>query len=487
MFILRVSKTCPHFVSLLQHYRCTEPESLKMLDPAKIIIPLILLLPLTAGTNYSHDGKNIIMQSDVETVVIHQKLKDVEFHLLILLEQANQIGQITLEEHVRNCLGKGEGMVNILVSASILASVKHIEIIMEYFSSFFDQHAEPASNKRALEILGSFLSTMPGVPSAFDHRYILEQIRLLKLDSEEMGDMLKRQNGVNQDKLSTFHFQEYLIGNMSEKITRINRKLSANAKQIELISAVISMTIKINMALERTRFTIAHMKEIKNDDKHGHLSVFIIPFPRLSSLVDRIYFKRRENSPIFAGKDCRFYYNQPLPHSYNKEVRQITTPLQIPIAPMQQSFKLVVLNKANQLHPDLPLAIIKVDMNYYRLMTLSDYDQCLTAKNSIICNKKEIMILAKVGCSLKQNNCADWAADTVNDIKNSKILNSLLNETNTTLSCDNADTQIIVLPRKAMITLGIHCQLQTLTFLISKLSYRHHRELDYRPSHRPRS
>ena len=264
-------------------------------------------------------------------------------------------------------------MVNKLVSASILASVKQIEIIMEDFSSFIEQHAEQTGNKRALEILGSFLSTMTGVPLACDHRHVLEQIRLLKLDSEEMGDMLKRQNGVNQDILSTFHFQEFVIGNMSEKITKINSKLNANAKQIERILAVISMTNKINTALERTRFTIAHMKEIMNDDKHGHLSVFTIPFPQLSNLVDRIYLKRRKNSPIFAGKDCRFYYNQPLSHSWvNKEARQIMTLLQIPIAPMHQSFKLVVLNKANQLHPDLPLAIVNADMNYYRLMTLSD-------------------------------------------------------------------------------------------------------------------
>ena len=263
---------------------------------------------------------------------------------------------------------------------------------------------------------------------------------------------------------------------MSEKITKINSKLSANAKQIEHISAVISMTNKINTALERSRFTIAHMKEIMNDDKHDHLSVFTIPFPQLSDQVDRIYLKRRKNSPIFAGKDCRFYYNQPLSHSWvNKEARHITTLLQIPIAPKHQSFKLVVLNKANQLHPDLSLAIVNADMNYYRLMTLSDYDQCLTAENSIICQKREIMILPKVGCSLKQNNCDECA---VHDITNSKILISLRNETNATLSCDNADTQKIVLPRKTMITLGIHCQLQTLTFLITKLSYRHLRELD---------
>ena len=247
--------------------------------PSKIIIPLILLLPLTDSTDYSHDGKHIILQSDVETVVIHQKFQDVEFHLATLQEQAHQIRQITQEEHVRNHLGKGEGMVNKLVSARILASVKQIEIIMEDFSSFFEQHAEPTNNKRALEILGSFLSTMTGIPSARDHRHILEQIRLLKLDSEEMGDMLKRQNGVNQDILSTFHFQDFVIVNMSEKITKINSRLNANAKQIEHISVVISMTNKINTALERTRFTIAHMKEIMNDDKHGHLSVFTIQFP----------------------------------------------------------------------------------------------------------------------------------------------------------------------------------------------------------------
>ena len=41
-------------------------------------------------------------------------------------------------------------MVNKLVSASILANVKQIEIIMEDFSLFFDQHAEPTNNKKGI-------------------------------------------------------------------------------------------------------------------------------------------------------------------------------------------------------------------------------------------------------------------------------------------------------------------------------------------------
>ena len=134
----------------------------------------------------------------METVIINQKFQEVEIHLATLLDLANQIRQTTLEEHVRNHLGKGEGMVTKLVSASILADVKQIKIIMEDFSSFFEQHAEPTNGKRALEILGSFLSTMTGVPSAGDHRHVLEQIRLIRLDSEEMGNMLKRQNGVKE-------------------------------------------------------------------------------------------------------------------------------------------------------------------------------------------------------------------------------------------------------------------------------------------------
>ena len=40
-----------------------------------------------------------------------------------------------------------------------------------------------------------------------------------------------------------------------------------------------------------------------------------------------------------------------------------------------------------------------------------------------------------------------------------------------TISCDNAQTRTILLPEQAIIQLGLHCQMQTDTFLVHKLSF----------------
>lgn len=444
------------------------------------IIFLFLFIPSALPIDFTEQNRRIILQSDVETVVIHTKLRAVSNRLAILLEQANQIRQESILDHVRNNLGIGEGRVNKLVSASILASINQIEIIQRDFNSFFEQHAEIVSRKRALEILGSFLSKITGVPSARDHRLVLEKVRLLKLDNEEMGMMLKRQNEENKDILATFHFQENVIGNLSEDVTRIYSQTKSNRDNIERLSATISMTNKINSALEEARISIAHMKEIMNDNKLGHLSKFTISPSQLSNIIDQIYLKRRKNTPIFAGRDCHLYYNQPLAHSWvNQQNLQITTLLQIPIAPMHQIYNLEVLNDFNQIHSDLPLAVVNRDMNIFRYLSLSDYNNCLKADGSIICQKREITIMPKVGCSLKRNNCDEWTDIVVHDITNSQILIILQNETRATLKCDEKKPEFATLPKRAVLNLDVHCQLETDSFLVSKLSYRHLRDLEY--------
>ena len=62
--------------------------------------------------------------------------------------------------------------------------------------------------KRAIEILGSILNTIIGVPSAGEHRAVLEKIRLLRLDNKNVNNMLQKQNAQNAGILRTFHLHE---------------------------------------------------------------------------------------------------------------------------------------------------------------------------------------------------------------------------------------------------------------------------------------
>ena len=47
---------------------------------------------------------------------------------------------------------------------------------------------------------------MTGFPSARDHRKVLEQIKLLKLDSSELTNLMKKQNGQNKAILENMHY-----------------------------------------------------------------------------------------------------------------------------------------------------------------------------------------------------------------------------------------------------------------------------------------
>ena len=80
----------------------------------------------------------------------------VENKLNVLLEQADQIRQDSINDHVRNDLGVKDGKVNKLVSASLLASITQNNTVNNDFEHFFEHNAEASitSNKRALEILG---------------------------------------------------------------------------------------------------------------------------------------------------------------------------------------------------------------------------------------------------------------------------------------------------------------------------------------------
>ena len=120
--------------------------------------------------------------------------------------------------------------------------------------------------------------------------------------------MLSKQNQENREILSNFHFQENILANLSDAVTKIRSQTSVNADNIERLSAAISVSNKINSALEETRVVISHMKDIMSDNKLGFLSKHTISPPKLSAIIDKIYLKRRKNSPIFFGRDCHFYY-----------------------------------------------------------------------------------------------------------------------------------------------------------------------------------
>ena len=87
---------------------------------------------------------------------------------------------------------------------------------------------------------------------------------------------MQRQNAVNRDILQTFHFQQNELHNMTERMGKLSISTHENADAIEKMMVMLSISTKINAALESARITIAHMKAIMASDKHSHVSKFVI-------------------------------------------------------------------------------------------------------------------------------------------------------------------------------------------------------------------
>ena len=219
----------------------------------------ILLIMTTAHFSSTYDiaeeGRRVILQSDIETVLIHTRVANIVSMLSHLQQEAANIRTSALKDHVSNRLGKGTGRQNKLISASVRALMKQIETVKSDFDQFFKDNIDLESkNKRAIKILGSFLSTMTGVPSARDHRRVLEQIRLLKLDSGELKSLMQRQNAVNSDILQTFQFRQNELHNQTEKMGKLSISTHENADAIEKMMVMLSISTKINAALESAKY-----------------------------------------------------------------------------------------------------------------------------------------------------------------------------------------------------------------------------------------
>ena len=219
-------------------------------EDASLFILLMTTAHFSSTYDIAEEGRRIILQSDIETVIIHTRVANIASMLTHLQHEAANIRTSALKDHVSNRLGKGTGRQNKLISASVRALMEQIETYKSDFDLFFKDNIDlERKNKRAIEILGSFLSTMTGVPAARDHRRVLEQIRLLKMDSSELKSLMQRQNAVNSDILQTFHFQQNELHNLTEKMGKLSISTHENADAIEKMMIMLSMSASTSIEL----------------------------------------------------------------------------------------------------------------------------------------------------------------------------------------------------------------------------------------------
>lgn len=415
-----------------------------------------------------------MLQLDLDTIVIHSKIDPVRSQLVDLHKEISSIKQNFMRETLNKLKDKDEydEMVKLVVGI-LNVLTESIQQELADIDDLFINH--DTREKRSLEILGDFLSACTGVPSARDHRKLMEQIRMLELDSRSLANLMGESNSRQQKVIESLQMHEAKI-NQANQAAQINSfKLLNQIKKSIQLTATVSIVVKTNEMVRNAGKAVSSAYDILEKGNSKLLSMKSIDVANLSSILDDIYLQRRktETAPIFSGEDSYMYYQMPVTHSWAiHESREIATILQIPIAKINTDYKLEILDPINILRPDLTLAIVSLSTNTYRLLSDSDFHRCLQTRDIMICQKRSISIQPRQGCILKETNCNDWADLIVHDITNSQILISGKEIINATLSCQEQSDQISI-PYSAILTLPISCTLASQRFTVSKLSFAH--------------
>ena len=103
---------------------------------------------------------------------------------------------------------------------------------------------------------------------------------------------------------------------------------------------------------------------------------------------------------------------------------------------------------------------------------MSDFHRRVNVKRSLVCQKRPISILPPMGCSLKMENCGNWATTVVHDTTNTNFIYISDKLTNITALCGTSkQKQFIPLPKKAVIHVPLSCSITADHFTIDRASY----------------
>ena len=120
--------------------------------------------------------------------------------------QGLQVIKQNIVTDIRNALVKDQRSINKALLESIRASESTITYLSKEFDTLYKEKGQSKKSKRAFEVLGSFLLTITGVPSARDHRKLLQQIGAIRFENKGIEALLVRQNQQSQKLLERMHY-----------------------------------------------------------------------------------------------------------------------------------------------------------------------------------------------------------------------------------------------------------------------------------------
>jgi hypothetical protein len=444
----------------------------------RLILALYCLLirPPQISADLSKEGMPVILQSDIRTVIIRSNIENVTLKINEIDRAVSEMDGRTASLDM-NRLGSRKDLDLLTRSVRPLHQISgqlrdQFNVILKGREK--KERIDSGREKRAIEFIGSALNWISGVPTAEDHRKVLEQVNRIRLDEVTAVDELKHQNQITQQALKHMQIQETDISNLRQAISKLKISQYEGAGISIRTIAVLLVTNQVHQLAQSVRQDIRQIERVLDKSDSKMLARSAISVTALSEIIDRIFLESRNSTPVFQQGDCHYYYSLPLAHSWVSENEKfLMTLLQVPIAHVGQTNSLTVLDPLNKIFGDLPMAVVNTASNYFRYLSLSDVDNCHHLTSHLLCMKREIRIVPAHGCSMELANCKVWATHVVHDLTNTEIMLILSEEMTATMACDNKTDVSIELPLRSIMRLSINCRISTNSFIIQKVSYRH--------------
>ena len=137
-------------------------------------------------------------------------MRDIESLVYNLGNNTQRIQKTILTQVIPNEIGSNKGKWNFQKeTVGILnENLNKIWILLGKLSELAALYSDTGKTERAFELRGSVLSTVTGVPSARDHRKVLEQILAVRQQQEGMLGLMKQQNIQDAKIVKRFHSYE---------------------------------------------------------------------------------------------------------------------------------------------------------------------------------------------------------------------------------------------------------------------------------------
>ena len=178
------------------------------------------------------------MQTDVDTFIVHTKLKPVSRQLNDLILEINIIrGTIIKESSNKMRASNEDEQFNKLIIVTLNSIA---EMAIDELNALENLFAEgKIRQKRALEFFWDFLSACTGVQSAQDHRKVLKQIKMMELDSCSLMNLME-DNNVHQRKIiQTLQVHEAEIVQATKAIqTNYMKSLTAETNLVKMAATL---------------------------------------------------------------------------------------------------------------------------------------------------------------------------------------------------------------------------------------------------------